>query len=89
MSDASLKWDDIPTPDGDSDLEQHTLSDISDSDSDNQSILTPNVLQLHEFRSHSSLHSVTPPILHNFSESPINSEQTTPPNLQRCLQSDS
>jgi hypothetical protein len=42
MSDASLNWDDLPTPDGDSDLEQHTVSDISDSDSDNQSILTPN-----------------------------------------------
>jgi hypothetical protein len=28
-------------------------------------------------------------LLHNFSESPINSEQTTPPNLQRGLQSDS
>lgn len=90
MSEASFNWDDIPTPDGDSDLEQHTLSDISDSDSDNQSILTPNFLQLHEFRNNSSLHSITPPILHKFSESPINSEQTTPPNLQRGgLQSDS
>ena len=89
MSDASLNWDDLSTPDGDSDLEQHTVSDISDSDSDNQSILTPNFLQLHEFSNHSSPHSVTPPMLHNFSESPINSEQTTPPNLQRGLQSDS
>ena len=65
------------------------MSDISDSDSDKQSILTLSFLQLHEFRNHSSPHSVTPHILHSFSESPINLEQTTPPNLQRGFQSDS